>query len=58
MDSPQQSQVFKRYYHLFVEGELEELVYRNLPHHEFNVKSPTAAYDHQNWYMILEKLTC
>ena len=43
--------LFSRYYHLFKEGELEEMVSLvNIPHHIIK-----SGYDKDNWYLIVQK---
>lgn len=43
--------VYKRYYHLFKQGELDELVSRSN-----TAKILESGYDRDNWYIIAEKL--
>lgn len=52
-DKPQETtpRVFQRYYHLFEKGELEKLI-EKVPH----AKVVKSEFDHDNWYVLLEKL--
>jgi hypothetical protein len=50
------SLVFQRYYHLFSQGELEQLVHKGLPYPTMNIANTTASYDHENWYVIIRKM--
>jgi len=43
--------VFKRYYHLFKKGELEQL-FSNIP----QCKIIESTSDHENWYVIAENI--
>jgi len=43
--------VYQRYYHLFKEGELETLI-TQIP----NTKVLSAELDHDNWYLIVQKI--
>ena len=52
--SPDESRdTYKRYYHVFRENELDDLITRNLK----CLKIVHSAYDHANWYIIAEKLS-
>ena len=50
--APDLAVVYHRYYHLFKEGELEGLV-DQIP----GVKIVDRYYDHQNWVVVMERLT-
>lgn len=39
-----------RYYHLFKQGELDELILRNP-----NTRVLQSIWDHDNWYLVAEK---
>lgn len=52
VDSEKNTFVFKRYYHLFVPGELEELV-----GHVDGARVVDSFYDKDNWCVIFEKLS-
>lgn len=41
-----------RYYHVFKEGELNDLILQNIP----QVKIIKSCYDHSNWCVIVEKI--
>lgn len=49
-DDEKQAVVYKRYYHLFVEGELQKLL-KDIPH----VKVVDSFYDRDNWCVVLHK---
>lgn len=50
VDAVKKSVVYKRYYHLFVEGELEGLV-----ESVGGCRVLDRYYDHENWVVLLEK---
>lgn len=52
LDSADTSDTFKRFYHVFREGELVELIER----HVDCLDVISACYDHANWCVIAEKV--
>lgn len=48
--------VYKRFYHLFKKGELEELVAFASEKYSLHLKIRESFYNHQNWCVIVEKL--
>ena len=46
-----QTKIYKRYYHVFIEGELEKLIDKVQ-----GVKIIKSYFDHANWAIIIEKL--
>ena len=53
-DESKQATVYHRYYHVFKQGELEELVEKNF---EGELVIREKYYDHANWVVVLEKLS-
>ena len=52
-DENKQSTVYHRYYHVFMEGELEKLMTENF---EGRLEIINRYYDHANWVVELKKL--
>ena len=52
-DDDKQATVYHRYYHVFVEGEMEKLV---AEHFEGKLELVNRYYDHANWVVELKKL--
>lgn len=51
INEEKQTVVYKRYYHVFKEGELERLVSEHK-----QARIVDSYYDHANWCVVLEKL--
>ncbi len=52
-DKDKQSTVYHRYYHVFREGELEQLIQQ---HFEGKLVLEDRYYDHANWVVKLKKV--
>lgn len=55
VDEQKNTIVYKRYYHLFDEGELEELVVQAADKYGYTVEIKRAYYDHENWCVEVYK---
>jgi tRNA (uracil-5-)-methyltransferase TRM9 len=52
-DKDKQATVYHRYYHVFMEGELEKLIEQNF---QGKLVIRKRFYDHANWVVLCEKL--
>ena len=52
-DKDKHATVYHRYYHVFMEGELEKLIMRHFPN---QVRIVDRYYDHANWVVKLQKI--
>ena len=51
-DDEKKTTVYHRYYHMFMQGELEKLIENNF---EGKLKVKESYFDHANWAVICEK---
>lgn len=52
-DEEKQTRVYHRYYHMFLKGELEQLITK---HFSGKFEIEDGFFDHANWVVILRKL--